>query len=114
MSRADGVEIHRLAVYGTPAPGRPNHHHLEGLKGRWSQGVVRGRLRAEGWGADMGFPGLVLDPGGRAIEVQMLDSADLPDHWAHLDAFEGPGYRRVLASVQADGEIFEAWIYVLA
>ena len=26
---------HRLAVYGSLAPGRPNHHHVAALGGRW-------------------------------------------------------------------------------
>ena len=53
----------RLATYGTLGPGRPNHHHLADLGGRWLRGSVRGRLVAEGWGAAMGFHALVLDAG---------------------------------------------------
>src|SRR5262245_49733801 len=34
----------RLASYGTLAPGKPNHHQLYPLKGRWLRGVVRGHL----------------------------------------------------------------------
>ena len=113
MKPRSEFETHRLAVYGTLAPGRPNHHHLEALKGSWRQGSIRGRLVAEGWGADMGFPGLVLDPEGPSIEVQVLESDDLPLHWARLDAFEGPGYRRVVATVATPGGDFEACIYVL-
>jgi gamma-glutamylcyclotransferase (GGCT)/AIG2-like uncharacterized protein YtfP len=103
----------RLAVYGTLAPGRPNHHQLDGLAGEWRSGRVRGRLYAEGWGAALGFPGLVLDPAGGEVEVQLFESPDLPQHWGRLDAFEGEGYRRRLAEVQtADGRV-EAFIYVL-
>lgn len=104
----------RLATYGTLAPGRVNHHRLAGLKGQWRQGTVRGRLTDAGWGAALGYPGLVLDPSGLAVEVHLFESADLPDHWPHLDAFEGTGYRRVVTQVlTADGER-DAWIYVLA
>jgi gamma-glutamylcyclotransferase (GGCT)/AIG2-like uncharacterized protein YtfP len=104
----------RLATYGTLAPGRVNHHQLAGLDGRWRKGTVRGRLLEAGWGAALGYPGLVLDAGGPVVEVDLLESPGLPDHWSRLDEFEGPGYRRVLTQVcTADGDI-DAWIYVIA
>lgn len=106
--------VSRLATYGTLGPGRPNHHHLAMLKGQWSKGWVRGQLRHQGWGADHGFPGLVLDPAGDEVAVDVLTSEDLPDHWARLDAFEGDEYERVLTEVAtAEGDL-EAFIYVLA
>ena len=104
----------RLAVYGTLAPGRANHHQLGGLEGEWRPGRVRGRLYAEGWGAALGYPGLVLDPEGAEVEVQLFESADLPAHWARLDAFEGEGYRRVAIRVQTPEGELEAFIYALA
>lgn len=104
----------RLAIYGTLAPGQVNHHHVADLKGRWRAGRVYGRLLAEGWGAQHGCPGVILDPAGDAVAVQVLESADLPEHWDRLDAFEGPGYRRVVVSVRLDdGETIEASIYEL-
>ena len=104
----------RLAVYGTLAPGRPNHHHLAGMKGRWIVGQVCGHLREEGWGAALGFPGLVLDPAGPRVDVQVFESDDLGAHWERLDAFEGDGYRRVVTEViTAEGAVV-AHIYVLA
>lgn len=104
----------RFATYGTLAPGRVNHHQLAGLKGCWGKGTVRGRLVDAGWGAALGYPGLVLDPLGPVVEVHLFESLDLPDHWSRLDAFEGPGYRRAVAQVRtADGEL-DAWIYVIA
>ena len=105
---------HRLATYGTLGPGRPNHHQLSGLKGEWSRGSVRGDLRDEGWGADQGFPGLVLDPNGDVVAVDLFSSADLPEHWRRLDAFEGEGYRRVAAKVTTPTGVVDACIYVLA
>ena len=111
MAPTDLSALMRLATYGTLAPGRVNHAKLADLTGRWRQGMVRGRLVEAGWGADLGFPGLVLDPAGQAVEVSLFESADLPDHWARLDAFEGPGYRRVVTRVATpDGEV-EASIY---
>ena len=89
----------RLATYGTLAPGRPNHGELSDLSGRWVVGHVRGSLVEAGWGADVGYPGLILDPDGATIEVFVFESEALPQHWPRLDAFEGPGYRRVTTEV---------------
>ena len=103
----------RLAVYGTLAPGRPNHHVLDGLSGRWIAGSVRGFLRDRGWGAAHGYPGMLLDPSGPVVAVDVLESAQLPAHWARLDEFEGPGYRRSVTSVStAEGDV-HASIYEL-
>ena len=84
----------RLAVYGSLAPGEVNHHQLAGLPGTWRPGTVRGNRFDRGWGSGLGFPALVLDPAGPAVDVQIFESADLPDHWAWLDEFEGDGYQR--------------------
>jgi gamma-glutamylcyclotransferase (GGCT)/AIG2-like uncharacterized protein YtfP len=101
----------RLAVYGTLAPGRSNHHELAGLRGSWRPGAVRGLLVPEGWGATLGYPALILDPAGPVVEVQLFESADLPAHWPRLDDFEGPGYKRTAVTVEtADGSA-DAWIY---
>jgi gamma-glutamylcyclotransferase (GGCT)/AIG2-like uncharacterized protein YtfP len=104
----------RLATYGTLQPGKPNHHQLSALPGSWTPGTVRGYLHEAGWGAGMGFPGLVVDPEGDDIPVQVLESADLPLHWDRLDAFEGEGYRRVPILVETPVGNFMAQIYVLA
>jgi gamma-glutamylcyclotransferase (GGCT)/AIG2-like uncharacterized protein YtfP len=104
----------RLATYGSLAPGRPNHHHVAGLRGRWFTGEVHGRLVEAGWGASLGYPALVLDPRGPAVGVQVLESDDLPAHWALLDDFEGPGYERVLVTVHTAAGDVEAYTYVLA
>jgi gamma-glutamylcyclotransferase (GGCT)/AIG2-like uncharacterized protein YtfP len=99
-SRRDGgcdvdPALHRLATYGSLAPGRSNHHQLDGLEGRWLAGRVNGTLVAAGWGAGLGYPALTLDPDGPEISVEVFESVDLPAHWERLDAFEGPGYQRV-------------------
>lgn len=104
----------RLATYGSLAPGKTNHHQMAGLQGDWREGWVRGRRLEEGWGAALGYPGLILDPEADEVEVQLFQSTDLPEHWSRLDAFEGEGYRRVVTQVRtADGEL-EACIYTLA
>jgi gamma-glutamylcyclotransferase (GGCT)/AIG2-like uncharacterized protein YtfP len=104
----------RLATYGTLGPGRPNHGQLAGLSGRWLEGRVRGSLVQEGWGADLGYPGLILDAGGRLVEVDVFESSALPHHWHRLDAFEGPGYRRVATDVSTAEGVLPASIYVVA
>lgn len=106
--------VPRLAVYGTLGAGRPNHHHLAPLGGVWSRGVVRGRFQEKGWGAEMGFRGLRLDPEGEEIGVELLESDALADHWDRLDAFEGAEYRRVVVTVKTAAGCVDAFIYVLA
>ncbi|MCR9270240.1 MAG: gamma-glutamylcyclotransferase [Hyphomonadaceae bacterium] len=106
--------IHRLAIYGTLAPGRVNHDQVSMIDGTWRDGVVRGWLSEDGWGATLGFPGLKLDPDGEVIKVQVLESPDLPAHWARLDEFEGAEYARVVASVETETGPVEAYVYVVS
>ena len=101
----------RLATYGTLAPGRVNAHVLAELTGPWSQGTVRGRLIEAGWGADMGYPGMIADPDGDEIEVFVFESEDLPDHWQRLDEFEGDGYERIAIVVTTPEGVIDAYIY---
>lgn len=89
----------RLAVYGSLAPGRQNHHIIEPLGGTWTSGVVEGDLATYGWGAALGFPALTLRRGGPPVPVHVLTSAALRSAWTDLDRFEGPEYRRVLVPV---------------
>jgi gamma-glutamylcyclotransferase (GGCT)/AIG2-like uncharacterized protein YtfP len=105
---------HRFANYGSLAPGRVNHHQLAGREGTWRKGTVRGTLVESGWGAALGFPGLLLDEGGAAVGVLLFESLDLPDHWERLDAFEGAGYRRERAKISTPDGQPEAFISVLA
>ncbi len=104
----------RLAIYGTLAPGKVNHHQISALAGTWQRGTVRGKLFPSGWGAALGFPGLVLDPLGPIVEVDLFESAELPAHWARLDEFEGSGYERVVVTVSTEEGERRAWIYALA
>lgn len=95
---------HALAVYGTLAPGRSNHHVVAPLGGTWTPGTVHGDLSPEGWGATLGYPALRPRTGGPVVAVQVLTADGLPAAWARLDDFEGPGYRRILVPVfAADG-----------
>ncbi len=92
---------HRLAVYGTLAPGESNADQLAGIDGEWTTGDVRGRRYAHGWGMAQGYPAFRYDPGASAVPVRVLTSPRLAAHWRHLDAFEGAAYRRILVPVYA-------------
>ena len=104
--------IERLFVYGTLGPGRPNEHVMLEIGGTWNPGVVVGRLYQLGWGADLGYPGIVLDENGMEVEGHVFESSNLSAHWVRLDEFEGDAYKRVLTEVRLeDGERVEAFIY---
>jgi gamma-glutamylcyclotransferase (GGCT)/AIG2-like uncharacterized protein YtfP len=103
-----------LAVYGTLAPGQENHGQIATIAGRWMLGTLRGRLVPEGWGAALGYPGLVLDLEGSAVEAHVHESDDLPVHRARLDGFERPGYRRLPVTVDLAPAPRIAPIYGLA
>ena len=106
--------IERLAVYGSLAPGRSNHHHLADIPGAWREGWVEGVLHDRGWGAAQGFPGIRMERGGPRVEVHVLESNDLAQHWDRLDDFEGEEYHR--ASVEIHGletGPVAGWIYAL-
>ncbi len=113
MANSKTLADTRLATYGSLAPGRVNNDKLADLKGSWRQGTVRGRLVDAGWGAELGYPGLILDPSGQVIEVYVLESSDLPDHWRRLDALEGADYRRVVTQVCTPDGNLDASIYVI-
>jgi len=105
--------LHRLATYGSLAPGRPNHHQLSGLAGTWIEGHVRGTLVDAGWGASIGYPALILDPDAPTVAVHVFESMDLPAQWQRLDDFEGPGYERAVTTVHTPQGTIKASIYVL-
>ena len=113
QSVTGGADV-RLATYGTLAPGRPNHGQLSDLPGRWLAGRVRGSLVDAGWGTTFGYPALILDADGSLIDVDVFESPALPHHWDRLDAFEGPGYRRVAVDVTTADGALRASIYVAA
>ena len=113
MTNIEASAETRLAIYGTLAPGGINHEQIADLKGSWRKGVILGRFEKAQVGDHVGLPGLLLDPAGQMIDVQVFESADLPDHWARLDAFEGVEFQRVVTNVEtADGPV-AASIYVI-
>lgn len=101
-----------LFVYGTLGPGRPNAHVMENIGGTWAEGHVGGTLVNEGWGAGMGYPGLVPDNSGNRVPGFVFSSENFARHWQALDAFEGEGYQRVPVDVTTtDGTLIKAWVY---
>jgi gamma-glutamylcyclotransferase (GGCT)/AIG2-like uncharacterized protein YtfP len=56
----------------------------------------------------------ILDPLAESVEIFVFESADLPSHWARLDAFEGDEYRRVTTQVSTDEGEVSASIDVVA
>lgn len=106
--------MEHLFVYGSLAPGRQNAHVLAGIAGDWRPASVRGVLLAEGWGAAMGYPGIVLEPRGERVRGLVFSASTLAAHWPRLDAFEGDGYERVRVDAELeDGTIVRAHVYAL-
>ncbi len=106
-----------LIIYGTLAPGKPNHSKIEHIEGQWKTGTVKGgKLEGKGWGAALGFNGFVPAKREEQVDIaaQVLFSEQLQENWALLDAFEGEGYRRILAAYQlSDGQVGVGYIYAI-
>ena len=105
---------HTLAVYGTLAPGEPNHHVVAPLGGEWTDGLVEGDLFPVGWGATLGYPAFRPRVGGAAVAVEVLTSPRLATAWPTLDRFEGPEYRRILVPVFRPALTDERRLYTVA
>jgi len=102
-----------LAVYGSLAPGEPNHWVVSRISGDWVGGTVRGYLFDLTWGPADGYQGFLPDPDGGCVEVSVLLSPQLDQKWREIDDFEGPGYeRRILPIVLDGGREIDAHIYV--
>ena len=105
----------RLAVYGSLAPGKENHHVVSHLGGRWLAAQIRGDLFDQGWGSGLGYPAMRWRPQGSTITVDLLESPSLATNWEEIDRFEGSGYVRILVPVLLDGAFYcVANIYELA
>jgi len=87
---------------------------MQKIGGTWEAGSIKGRLIEAGWGAELGFPGLVLDDAGDDIEGHVFVSENLSQHWTALDDFEGAEYKRQLTTVTlSKGGTTEAYVYAL-
>lgn len=106
--------IEHLFVYGTLGPGRPNAHILEKIGGSFQNADLNGRLHEAGWGAQMGFPGLIIDAQGEKIKGFVFSSENLQQHWKFLDDFEGAEYQRILTPVLLEnGQHIQAYAYTV-
>ena len=78
------------------------------------KGSVKGFLKEAGWGAEIGFPGLMLSPDGPTVDGYIFSSEQLNTLWNSLDKFEGSEYQRVLTEVTLEnGQIQLAYVYAL-
>ncbi len=104
----------RLFIYGSLQPGGPNEHVLAAISGKWAPAVIKGNLVERGWGASMGYPGLVVDETGNHVHGHVLSSLNLGAMWDYLDEFEGEEYERIVSSVTLlSGERVQAHVYAL-
>lgn len=108
------MEINRLFVYGTLAPGESNEHFLKDLEGNWQKAYVNGKLYKEGIGPTLGYPALLLDENEKSVQGLLFHSEQLPSLWHTLDEFEGEGYIRVECNVRLeDNTTINVYIYAL-
>ena len=103
-----------LIVYGSLAPGGPNHGLLANLNGEWQKGWVTGELLERGWSAAMSYPALRWCPEGPEIDAFLFRSEKLPEMWQRLDEFEGLEYRRIWAPFWgAGGDVVVGNVYAM-
>ncbi|EPG41401.1 hypothetical protein F907_00266 [Acinetobacter colistiniresistens] len=103
-----------LFVYGTLGPNRPNAHIMENIGGTWADAHVFGTLKQQGWGAELGFPGIVLEQTDQKVSGFVFFSDNLEQHWQALDEFEGAGYQRVPVKAHlSTGEVIDSFVYAL-
>jgi gamma-glutamylcyclotransferase (GGCT)/AIG2-like uncharacterized protein YtfP len=108
------LKIKRLFVYGTLAPGRPNHSVLENIPGFWEKATLKGILLDEGWGAKLGCPGVIPQDEGEDVKGFVFSSNHLSKYWPMLDEYEGINYKRVSVMVKRkNGKKIAAYVYAL-
>lgn len=103
-------------IYGTLAPGKPNHHLIKDIAGTWHKAEVKGKLEKDGWGADLGYNGFRHSTGAdqQVIPAVVLIAEDMHANWKRLDEFEGEGYQRLLARFElSNGTYGIGYIYAL-
>ena len=106
----------QLIIYGTLAPGKPNHAKIAHIEGVWLDAVIWGQLKNEGWGAALGYYGFVSNTteNVEVIPAKILQSSKLIKEYAFLDDFEGAGYQRILTKYQlSTGVTGVGYIYAL-
>lgn len=81
--------------------------------------LIRGTLavdsrtrRAEGWGAEMGYPR--PDPNGEGtISGWIFESPHLEGARDRLNEFESTEYPRIRVTARTDNSLVDAWVYAL-
>lgn len=101
-----GRPSQKLAMYGTLRPGRPNHGILRDIDGSWATAWLNGVL------TESGLPTFSFSTKGRAVEAELLISAELAEHWSRLDDFAGSAYIRQLGLVWLEDSPQVANVYV--
>ena len=97
----------RLVIYGTLAPGQPNHNVIEDLRGVYGDCSVHGRIKEVD-----GLPYFTWAPSAAARRAVLFSSRQLPDAWVDLDLFEGDGYKRRLIPATVGDQVAVASIYL--
>ena len=88
---------------------------MSDIPGEWQPAIARGTLLEDGWGAAMGYPGIIPDPEGDEVSGYLFTSDELTSHWSRLDDFEGEGYRRTpIIVTTSDNQTVDAWVYALS
>lgn len=57
-------DFHPLGLLWHTGAWQAQQPQASALQGTWIDGTVRGRLSSGGWGAALGFPGLIVDSQG--------------------------------------------------
>ena len=77
--------------------------------------TVKGTLVSQGWGAEQGCPGIVIDNSQNTVDGYLFESESLEELLPTLDKFEGGDYQRTETLAElADGSKVSAYIYALA
>ena len=106
--------MERLFVYGSLAPGQVNHNVLESICGNWEVATLKGNLVDEGWGFEMGYPGIIPSNDGEEVKGWIFSSDNLSEHWPMLDEFEGSEYSREVVKVKNESDKYiDAYVYAL-
>ena len=80
--------MEKLFIYGSLQPGGPNEHVLAAIGGEWEPAVIKGHLVEKGWGASIGYPGIVVDETGNDVHGHVFSSSNLNAKWDYLDDFK--------------------------
>ena len=101
-----GSPSHNLAVYGTLRQGERNHNFIEGIKGVWNDGYVKGEIEIR-----HNLPYFKWIVPGTDIKVNILNSIEIPIKYGDIDRFEGSDYKRILIPVISGKNRFVCNIY---